>query len=256
MKDVMVGDKVLTANGQYETIFTLNHFHRSQTTDYVQIHVADLEGEQPIEVTPNHLLFTGENDYPVPASQIKVGNSILSAWKGPRNVIRVETITRDGLYSPLTAGGEGTIVVDGIVASTYTSYTGNTHIETAGGIKLIPFHTIMDMTCAPYRAVCRIFPSQWCNNQREETPLSDSGPTTVLRNSMRSFFLNVWSNQIFTIQFVLLTVYVSVFGFLSMLLKYFWMNIIFLAAWMLVMRSDVIYREQKTVLSSQSLQPN
>jgi len=253
MKDVVVGDKVLTANGEYETIFTLNHFHLLKTTNYLQIHVAGLEEEQPIEITPNHMIFTGENDHPVPASQIKVGDSILSAWQGPRKVTHIEVITRDGLYSPLTDGGDGTIIVDGIVASTYTSYTGNTHIETAGGIKLISFHTIMDITCSPYRALCSILPSQVCNNKDEH--LFDSGPTTMLRNSMRSFF-NIWSEQVFIIQFALFAIYVSVFGIVSMYLKYFWMNFFVLAAWMLMIRFGVTYRKKTMTISSQRFQSN
>jgi len=219
MKDLMVGDKVLAANGEYKTIFTLNHFHRSQKTAFLQIHVAGLEGvEQPIEMTSGHMLFTKENSYPVPASQIKVGDSILSAWEGLKMVTRIEMVTRDGLYSPLTDGGDGTMIVDGIVASTYTSYTGNTHIETASGRKLISFHTIMDISCAPYRALYSIMtPSNKENKISSDD--EDSGPMTILRNFAREFF-NIWSEQHVIIQLASFFAYVSFFG----LLKYFWTN--------------------------------
>ena len=38
MKDVVVGDKVLTSSGQYQTVYTISHFHPTKPTTFLQIH--------------------------------------------------------------------------------------------------------------------------------------------------------------------------------------------------------------------------
>ena len=246
MKDLVVGDKVLTANGKYETIFTLHHFHRSKTSNFLQIYTDSLEGERPIEMSPDHLIFTDRMDYPVPASRVKVGDLIMTAWNGLKEVTRIKSITRDGFFSPLTSGGDGTIVVDGIVASTYTSLTGNSHIETTNGMKLMSFHAMMDISSAPYRAFCssngklNIWSSNWCGNYQEregrrsnERNESDSGSATLLRDSMRDFFY-IWSERNHVIQFMIFVIYLSTFGAVATSLH--WMNTLVLMAAVLSIR--------------------
>ena len=38
MKDLNVGDRVLTAGGQYQVVYTINHFHETKPTNFLQIH--------------------------------------------------------------------------------------------------------------------------------------------------------------------------------------------------------------------------
>jgi len=164
MKDLVVGDKVLTASGEYKTMFSMSHYHKSRDTSFLRIRV-DTGVEQPLEISHNHLLFTEAKEYPVPAASIKVGDKVLTTSSGFREVVELSRITRKGLYNPLTM--DGTIVVDGIVASTYTSSTGNSHIN-IGGLDLLSFHNAMDIASKPYRTLCTSLSLRLCNNNSNE----------------------------------------------------------------------------------------
>jgi len=170
MKDVAVGDYVLTSGGQYQLVYTISHFHHSRLTEYLQIHTSstgDNITDLPLEVSSMHMLFvvrdsndnnndSDKNNYsisivddndtsvrlpslqdPVPAYHIKIGDSIQSIT-GPRVVTNITTIQRRGLYNPITM--DGTIVVDGIIASTYSSYTGTSHIEVTSDLLPSYYH--------------------------------------------------------------------------------------------------------------------
>lgn len=203
MEDIEVGDYVLSASGQYKLVYTMSHFHRSRLTEFIQIHsTTDANNnksiDQPLEVTSMHMIFIvessmGDDDNhddvdaavrppyslllssdPVPAHYIKVGD-VIQSITGPRLVTNITTIQRRGLYNPITT--DGTIVVDGIIASTYSTYTGTSHIEIPSFIDhssskeqsrqllskqqkqyssllSISFHTIAAMAYTPYRTYC------------------------------------------------------------------------------------------------------
>merc|ERR1712032_1811023 len=83
-------------------------------------------GSTPLEVSPAHMVFVANQPDPVPAQNIQIG-TIINSINGPRLVTNITTIKRKGLYNPITT--DGTIVVDGILASAYTTYTGTSHIQ-------------------------------------------------------------------------------------------------------------------------------
>lgn len=75
-----------------------------------------------MEATSNHFVFVqnpqGKKEA-VPAGTLKVGN-ILYGPDGAQEVItNIRSVTRDGIYAPFTPSG--TIIVDGIEASSYAS---------------------------------------------------------------------------------------------------------------------------------------
>lgn len=148
MKDIAIGDKVLTSSGEYKTIYTIDHYHHNETTHYVQIetstiaaanddensnnnnHKTMIDGNEEenddegffspfVELTPNHLLFIENVSYPIQAKNVVIGD-YLRTIHGPKEVIHTKRITRDGYYNPLTT--DGTIVINGVLASTYTSF--------------------------------------------------------------------------------------------------------------------------------------
>jgi len=206
MKDLVPGDKVLTASGEHKTMYSMDHFHRTKETVFLRLHT-NLETERPLELTKNHMVFveTAKN-HPVPAASINVGDKIWSADDGLKEVVKIETVVRNGLYNPLTM--DGTIVVDGIVASTYTSYTGSSHVKIAEK-NVMSFHELMDMAAAPYRNLCVGISLSLCNSHEK---------LSVAGTLIRAFF-NFWAKQGNTVQHVFAFLYIGLFGALAVLMS-------------------------------------
>ena len=77
-------------------------------------------------------------------------------------VTKISKVTRNGLYAPLTE--DGTIAVDGVVASTYATLLSKTTSEDIvfNGYTLPVFDqaSFLHMSVAPLRLVCRMSTSQ------------------------------------------------------------------------------------------------
>ena len=97
-----------------------------------------------IVLTGNHLIFrsAGSGLESVFADQIEEGDRLVS-WKGSRMreeaVVAVEPAREKGIWTPLTM--EGTLLVDGILASSYASFS----------------HAWSDLILAPVKMFPRLF---------------------------------------------------------------------------------------------------
>jgi len=224
MKDLVNGDSVLTMDGSYQTMYSMNHYHKSKETIFVQIRT-NLESEQPLELSPNHLLYVADSINPVPASTVEVGDKVWTI-EGGKEVLEINMITRDGLYNPLTM--DGTIVVDGIVASAYTTPTGKTHLEIDGVwskmMKSLSFHDALHMVSAPYRQFCNTVSLDLCNMHEKESAAS---------SFMKSFFFPFWSNQNSFVKFIIASSYVLVFGTLA--------NLTYFKVWILLVNACAFF---------------
>jgi len=206
MKDLMNGDNVLTMDGSYQTMYSMNHYHKSKEVTFVQIKT-NLQSEQPLELSPNHLLYVEDNTNPVPASSVEVGDKVWTV-EGGKEVLEINMITREGLYNPLTM--DGTIIVDGIAASVYTTPTGKTHVDIDGVwstmTKSLSFHDALHMVTAPYRQFCTSVSLDLCNMHEKKAAAS---------SFMESFFFPFWSKQNDFVKFIIALSYVLVFGTLA-----------------------------------------
>lgn len=127
MKDLQVGDKVLTGSHKdsYQTVYSFGHKAPATVGHFVKIFVTvDGNGghkkHQPIEITGEHLLYLKDQPHPVRADAVKVGDILLGLGEGSAQITKLSTVQKEGLYAPLTAAGS--IVVNGLVASTYISH--------------------------------------------------------------------------------------------------------------------------------------
>jgi len=122
MKDVAIGDVVLTASTKgellYAPVIALPHGKNEIVADFVSI-VAGPEYE--IKLTPDHLILAGECDSDVAASLMKASDVTvvlcLSTKSGPVPVKSTELIRSAGLYTAVTTSDY--LVVNGIVASPF-----------------------------------------------------------------------------------------------------------------------------------------
>jgi len=134
MKDLVVGDRILESNGEYGTLYAIDHYDETELATFRRIsyeyrNQKDEEkyNTDPLELTFKHMVFLDNHEYPVPAQSVKVGDQLRSILGGAREgeglvvVTKVDTITRMGVINPLTKSG--TVVVGDamIVASTYSA---------------------------------------------------------------------------------------------------------------------------------------
>merc|ERR1719238_307381 len=137
MKDLRAGDYVVTGNTKkpYQLMYEFGHLETGKSFDYYQIHT---EGKlRPLEISGEHLLYASNKGGPVRADSIRVGDVLHAKHNTLVTVTNIEKVVSKGLYAPLTM--DGTIVVDGIVASSYVDIHPKSHeFVEVGGI-VLPF---------------------------------------------------------------------------------------------------------------------
>merc|ERR1712176_74063 len=101
-----VGDYVKIGNGEaYEQVYAFGHRVPERYTEFVQIHTTNT-GSPPLEMTGEHLVFVDGKTNPVRADSIKVGDILLKAAEDKNAVVeKIELVTRNGIYNPLTSSG-------------------------------------------------------------------------------------------------------------------------------------------------------
>jgi len=169
----------------YQTVYGLAHWEPSKSTEFLRIYTSNTKN--PLEVTGDHLVYTmnnihdiGDTMIPIRADAIRVGDiAVAVAGKeaiegSPFHqldgavVSKIETVTRKGLYAPLVM--EGTIVVDGILASNYVSLQAIDPVYPMIGsddvamIRIpISQHDGCHLFMSPVRIICRLLGPELCN---------------------------------------------------------------------------------------------
>jgi hypothetical protein len=116
MKDIHVGDIVATKTG-WSIVSTFLHWHDSHTVDAIRLEHED----GALTLSPNHLVSVtderGRNKGYISAQNVGPDMFLESADGKASQVLSTEYVRMDGYYAPLTE--DGTIIVDGVVASCY-----------------------------------------------------------------------------------------------------------------------------------------
>jgi hypothetical protein len=167
IKDIKVGEKVLTGSNEYKPVYTVDHQNPRKPTNFVQIHSTG--NDSPLEMTASHLIYIHGQQDPIPASAVEVGHELQTVNGFPSIVTKISTIKRIGLWNPITT--DGTIVVDGVVASTYNVPFKHNNNEGAyvevGGLNLVSHHNFLHLLMAPYRAMCLGLSVSFCETKNE-----------------------------------------------------------------------------------------
>ena len=177
---VQVGDKVLTTKG-YEAIYAFAHDNKPIRAQFLQIYT---DMVKPLEVSDDHLIYLLDQDLPVPAASIRIGDYLLGE-NGGMVVSRVERVEREGLYAPLTPSGN--IIVDGVVASCYVSLQQHAPVimELQGSISTgLSHHFVIHTWLTPFRLVCT-----WIFNSICQSFDDDSGLAHVVRAGFHAYEL-------------------------------------------------------------------
>ncbi|XP_071162766.1 uncharacterized protein [Mytilus edulis] len=158
MKDLSVGDKILTATWDYgqliqdEVITWLHHVRNDQ---FVFLQIVHDNGK--ITLTPEHIMFVGKNRYPKHASNLKPGdhlyfitNDNASQTATMSTVLSIRKVKGRGIYAPLTYSGR--LLVDNIDVSCYCTL----NPLKAVGREIISSHTLAHAGFLPLRIAFNI----------------------------------------------------------------------------------------------------
>lgn len=149
MRDLALGDKVLVSDGTYEPIYSFGHKSAHVMSEYVQLL---LSSSAKLEISGDHMVFVEDGKRAVPASMIKIGDQLVVDG-APSIVMNVRKVLRKGAYAPFTPSG--TIVVNGVTASTFVAFQDSETLELAGFDTGITFQSLAYTSEGPHRAWCR-----------------------------------------------------------------------------------------------------
>lgn len=117
MDELAIGDRVMVGPGDFSDVFAFTHRDRNVESEFV---VLQLHGGRTFKSSPGHFLFVnGELKH---AAAVRVGDSLTCVGAEETascHVLSVRRSVERGLYNPQTISGS--IVVDSILASTYTT---------------------------------------------------------------------------------------------------------------------------------------
>ena len=156
LRNVLLGDYVLVGGNKYEPIYSFGHLEHHTEAEYLQF-VCD-SSRQPLEITPDHMVFVEGHEAPVPASQIRVGDKLVLADSDSGNsmlprktttVQRIHSEIRRGMYAPFTPSG--TIVVNGILVSTFVAFQGRERLVIGGIETPLSYQWLAHSFEAPHR---------------------------------------------------------------------------------------------------------
>lgn len=114
MRDLATGDNVAVGGGLTSTVFMHTHKDHSTGSAFVTLRTAS---GHVLTATAGHYIYV--NGALAPASSAAVGDELTLASGAHSAVVEVGESVEDGLYNPQTLHGD--IVVDGVLASTYTT---------------------------------------------------------------------------------------------------------------------------------------
>ena len=193
MDELKIGDYVLsihptTHKPVYSKVYLWAHRDPHITATF--IHITHPHGH--LHISANHLILTGDNNTPVPAHQLTVGDTIhfLSQQnnhnknkkkKNKNNnkkkkeeredshslisvhVLHIHTCTQVGYYTPFT--NNGLIVVDNIATSVYCHFSTHSQSETSswlchtltrGLVEQFGMHRVGQCVLTPVRVGCKL----------------------------------------------------------------------------------------------------
>lgn len=159
LEDVQLGDSVMTAYG-YSEVYAFGTRELHKKTDFLMITTGS---SHTLELSQNHLLFTGAKMEPKLASEVNEGDSLtLLPGKSPVKVVSVTSIKKRGAVHPLTR--DGTIVVNGILASAHSVDVFSPVVKIAGRT-LIDKQQFQQMLLAPLRMLCTLSRTSFCGEK-------------------------------------------------------------------------------------------
>lgn len=158
MKDLQVGDSVLTAGAQklYQPIYAFGHYEPDTVGEFLAL-VRPIPLE-PLKMTPDHLIYLQNKSHPIVAGKVKVGDILQDGT----TITSIQSYQDTGLYVPLTH--DGTLMLEGAPVSSYIAlYSDHSeYVEWPLFGQWMSHHDFVHWTLAPFRVLCNLISSEWC----------------------------------------------------------------------------------------------
>lgn len=164
MKDVQIGEKILTADNSFQRVFAYGHYNPTEYSEFLKL---DTGKDRSLEMTVGHLVFLQGKTNPVRADSVKIGDILRSTNNEGATVTNIDQVIRQGVYSLFTSGG--TLVADGIVASSYISLQKDApeFVEVNGFASFMSQQDYVHTGLAPFRLFCMGVSENICNSYDE-----------------------------------------------------------------------------------------
>lgn len=149
MGELHIGDKIKTAEGMFDAVYSFGHYQPDAIGEYVEISID--HHTKPLFVSKEHLVLI--NGAMVPASTIIKGD-IVRTQHGTATVKTTRLVTKSGAFAPFTMSGE--LLVSNILASSYVSIQNNKSTLHIGSLDSgLSLHWLAHVVQAPHRLLCR-----------------------------------------------------------------------------------------------------
>lgn len=171
MKDLQLGDKVLTEKNTYQPVYSFGHRKPDSEIEFYQIYAEGMTA--PLEMTGNHMIMAkdGRHTQAIRADRLKIGDKLLHV-QGQKEVFvtNIKTVEKAGLYMPLTPNGK--IVVNNVLASNYISISDEApgvvaHSNWFFTFLSMPEQRLSHWWLSPFRMLCMGVSSSYCSNGDE-----------------------------------------------------------------------------------------
>ena len=153
MDALKIGDLVQIADGTFSKVYSFGHKTSTQRTKYLQIFSSNMDKDHPLEISPEHLIYTHDASKKawklVQAGDLSEGDSLLSGNGHPSTILWIREVERKGAYAPLTVSGN--LMVNGVLASSYVSR--NWLKDHVSGLTL---HNFQHGAILPVRFICSL----------------------------------------------------------------------------------------------------
>jgi hypothetical protein len=147
MKELNVGDEVLSETGIYESVYSFGHRHETLEASFLQFLPST------IEISRDHMLKI-DSRY-IPASAVQVGDKLETGTGEYLTVESIHTVVRKGVYAPFTMSG--TIVVSNIKSSSYIAFQDSDGFVVGGWKTPLSFQWLAHGSQSPHRTWVRLF---------------------------------------------------------------------------------------------------
>ena len=142
MSDLQLGDDILVDhNDNFEPVYSFGHRSETEVAEYLLLYPSMLE------VSSDHMVFV-ETKGAIPASMVQVGDKLV----GGASVSTITRVTRHGVFAPFTPSG--TIVVNGVLASSYVSFQESNVLKIGSIAMPISYHWMAHRFHLPHRIWC------------------------------------------------------------------------------------------------------
>lgn len=150
IRNLTLGEQVMVGEGAFHTVYSFGH--RNELTAGLYLQIYSDKASHPLEISPDHMVFVS-GGRAVPASSIQVGDQLETGIIDTLSTVyAIETVLREGAYAPFTI--TGTVIVDGIKASSYVSFQDSPVLEFGGFSTTLSYHWMAHAFLLPHRLYC------------------------------------------------------------------------------------------------------